>query len=183
MQITIIEEKKCRSVQWGENKKCRLLRRKLGRRMSLTPSTDEQLVHAIWSTTPFVSNRSQKREKQKQRISNTSSLEFYLKKTFERLTGTIFLRYRDCTAVSVCLSVSLSFCLSPNASGMHPLSSSSLDSPSDVERSQEVNPCVQINVFLSKYVDAFLTHMGLCLSSEMHLVGICCLTEPFIFAF
>ena len=104
------------------------------------------------------------------------------KKTFERLTGTIFLRYRDCTAVSVCLSVSLSFCLSPNASGMHPLSSSSLDSPSDVERSQEVNPCVQINVFLPKYVDTPLTHMGLCLSSKMHLVGICCLSEPLIFA-
>ena len=157
---------------------------KLERRMSLTPSTDDQLVHAIWPTTPFVFNRSQKREKQKQRMSNISSLEFSLKKkTFEPLTGTIFLRYRDCTAVSVCLSVSLSFCLSPNASGMHPLSSSSLDSPSDVERSQEVNPCVQINVFLSKYVDAPLTHMGLCLSSKMHLVGICCLSEPFIFAF
>ena len=147
-------------------------------------STDEQLSHAIWSTTPFVFNRSQKREKQKQRMSNISSLEFSLKKKLLSVkVGQSFLKYRDCTAVSVCLSVSLSFCLSPNASGMHPLSSSSLDSPSDVERSQEVNPCVQINVFLPKYVDAPLTHMGLCLSSEMHLVGICCLSEPFIFAF
>ena len=166
-QISVVgRKKKCRSVQWGENKKCRLLRRKLERRMSLTPSTDEQLSHAIWSTTPFVSHQSQEREKQKHMMSNISTLEFSLKKkTFVRLTGTIFLRYRDCTAVSVCLSVSLSFCLSPNASGMHPLSSSSLDSPSDVERSQEVNPCVRMNVFLPKYVDPPLTHI-LCESRE-----------------
>ena len=64
----------------GRKKEMQITGEKLKRRMSLTPSTDDQLVHAIWPTTPFVFNRSQKREKQEQRMSNISSLEFSLKK-------------------------------------------------------------------------------------------------------
>ena len=62
----------------GRNQEMQITSEKT-RAKNVAHSTDDQLVHAIWPTTPFVFNRSQKREKQKQRMSNISSLEFSLK--------------------------------------------------------------------------------------------------------
>ena len=94
----------------GRKKEMQITGEKLKRRMSLTPSTDDQLVHAIWPTTPFVFNRSQKREKQKQRMSNISSLEFSLKKKL--LSVKVGQYFRDIEIVLQSPSASLSLSLS-----------------------------------------------------------------------
>ena len=103
LQITIIEGKEYRLVQWEEKKKCRSLGKNSSEECrSLHPLMTN--LSTLSGPQPHLSSIEVKSEKNR----NKGCLIFPLwsslwKKTFERFTGTIFLRYRDCTAVSVCL--------------------------------------------------------------------------------